>query len=102
MRNSFPAADVFWAACEAGGCRRGCGSCSCCCSGNEPQPGQLVRSLVLPRLLRVGWPHGQGSRSCLRGDLRHVVSAAVVVTGHPGHHTGKPLAVTGLECTAWG
>ncbi len=61
MRNSFPAAYIFRAACEAGGCRRSSGGCSCCCSGTEPQPGQLVRALVLPRLLHVGQLHGQGS-----------------------------------------
>ena len=61
MRNSFPAAGVFWAACEAGSCRRGSGGCGGRCGRNEPQPGQLVRVLVLPRLLRVDWPHGQVS-----------------------------------------
>ena len=74
MRNSLPAADVFWAACEAGSCRRGSGSCSCCRSGNESQPGQLVRVLVVPRLLREGWALEQGSQS-----YRRIAAAAAAV-----------------------
>ena len=76
MRNSFPAEDVVWAACEAGGCRRGSGSCSCCCSGNEPQPGQLVRVLV-------------GRAASHADDVRRVATAAVAFTGLPGHQTQK-------------
>ena len=99
MRNSFPAADVFRAACEAGGCRRGCGSCSCCCSRNEPQPGQLVRVLVLPRLLRAGWPQGQAASHA--DDVRRVAAGCSCFHRPPGHHTRKPLPMAGLECIAW-